>query len=596
MPDDATRRSNLTSSTTDDQTGKQSSHQTDDQTSNQSGHQTGSRLLGSLSVTAVLTALVLAIGVGLVAADWPGPQAIQSPVTIQIIDDTVKAPTPESTPVKVPVIDPAARQAAIAEISRRVFIKATLDIGEAFHIGLRKSEPNLNVVTLSNTATDTTRLPDNEQFVPEDTAAATDPAAETATLEPTIPVFPDSEGLLALLVRFPSRRDLSVAEAWRIHHERLLMAELSGARLCSTQGDGNTDSEITCGELVDLLTPSFDTPEHGAYERVPDQRTNGTHISAITYLTAAFELGLWRPVDLHPAAADSFRTVAANTRRRTASTNQQTTNTNQQTTNTRVGCDISALWIAAAVATEFPTFGSINFGVANIASDVANIAQGQYDIPSLGREVARRGCRAAAKLPPIRAPAPATLPFWSQPMTSNLTGLIDPAIHDTLVNWYNHDDERVGKFRACDFVPSTVDRSITQSVNNIKIHPCLFGSLEALIDAAAADRISLWGSGWRSSLRQVTLRISNCNLPPRRAANYHIELSLAPSDICNPPTAPPGRSRHEAGLAVDFSCGRGNDRVLNRSDRCYRWLQGNAHIFGFYNLPGEPWHWSIDGR
>ena len=47
---------------------------------------------------------------------------------------------------------------------------------------------------------------------------------------------------------------------------------------------------------------------------------------------------------------------------------------------------------------------------------------------------------------------------------------------------------------------------------------------------------------------------------------------------------------HERGLAIDF------DNCSYRSSACYLWLAGNASWYGFYNLPSEPWHWSINGN
>jgi LAS superfamily LD-carboxypeptidase LdcB len=67
-----------------------------------------------------------------------------------------------------------------------------------------------------------------------------------------------------------------------------------------------------------------------------------------------------------------------------------------------------------------------------------------------------------------------------------------------------------------------------------------------------------------------------------------------PSSECSPPTARPGRSLHERGLAVDFNC-RG-ELVDSRADPCFRWLDANAARFGLYNLPSEPWHWSVTGQ
>ena len=58
---------------------------------------------------------------------------------------------------------------------------------------------------------------------------------------------------------------------------------------------------------------------------------------------------------------------------------------------------------------------------------------------------------------------------------------------------------------------------------------------------------------------------------------------------CRPPTAKPGQSQHEIGLAIDFS-------NCSRSSACFGWLRGNASRFGYYNLPSESWHWSTSGR
>jgi LAS superfamily LD-carboxypeptidase LdcB len=62
------------------------------------------------------------------------------------------------------------------------------------------------------------------------------------------------------------------------------------------------------------------------------------------------------------------------------------------------------------------------------------------------------------------------------------------------------------------------------------------------------------------------------------------------ASACRPPTAKPGTSQHEVGLAIDFS------NCSSRSSACFQWLAGNAARFGFHNLPVEPWHWSTTGR
>jgi len=59
------------------------------------------------------------------------------------------------------------------------------------------------------------------------------------------------------------------------------------------------------------------------------------------------------------------------------------------------------------------------------------------------------------------------------------------------------------------------------------------------------------------------------------------------------PTAIPGRSLHELGLAIDISSG--GKSITSRKSKAFTWLAANAGKYGFVNLPSEPWHWSITG-
>lgn len=104
----------------------------------------------------------------------------------------------------------------------------------------------------------------------------------------------------------------------------------------------------------------------------------------------------------------------------------------------------------------------------------------------------------------------------------------------------------------------------------------------AMLNAAAADGVPLSGSGYRDPARQIELRRAHCG------SSYYAIYQMSPS-ACSPPTARPGTSQHEIGLAIDFS------NCSSRGTACYRWLAGNASRFGFYNLPSEAWHWSTTG-
>ena len=61
-----------------------------------------------------------------------------------------------------------------------------------------------------------------------------------------------------------------------------------------------------------------------------------------------------------------------------------------------------------------------------------------------------------------------------------------------------------------------------------------------------------------------------------------------------PPTARPGHSNHERGLAIDSI--NGGQFIRSHDDPAYQWLAAHAGSFGLMNLPSEPWHWSVDGR
>lgn len=125
------------------------------------------------------------------------------------------------------------------------------------------------------------------------------------------------------------------------------------------------------------------------------------------------------------------------------------------------------------------------------------------------------------------------------------------------------------------------------SVNGIQVSTQIADNLRAMLDAASADGINLSGGGFRDPSAQIALRRSNCG-----SSDYSVYS--APASSCSPPTARPGSSMHEQGLAVDFTYN--GSLISSRSNAGYGWLAGNASRFGFFNLPSEPWHWSVNGN
>ena len=65
-----------------------------------------------------------------------------------------------------------------------------------------------------------------------------------------------------------------------------------------------------------------------------------------------------------------------------------------------------------------------------------------------------------------------------------------------------------------------------------------------MLGAADAAGISLGGGGYRDPGRQIALREQNCG------SSYYAIYQM-PSSQCSPPTARPGSSQHELGLAIE---------------------------------------------
>jgi LAS superfamily LD-carboxypeptidase LdcB len=111
---------------------------------------------------------------------------------------------------------------------------------------------------------------------------------------------------------------------------------------------------------------------------------------------------------------------------------------------------------------------------------------------------------------------------------------------------------------------------------SITVDSSIASNVQSLLNAAP-DSIQLCGWGWRSSQRQQELWDEhNCD------------------SGCTVPTARPGSSLHERGLAIDFTSN--GQTIQSRSSAAYQWLDGNANGYGLYNLPSEPWHWSTNGN
>lgn len=127
-------------------------------------------------------------------------------------------------------------------------------------------------------------------------------------------------------------------------------------------------------------------------------------------------------------------------------------------------------------------------------------------------------------------------------------------------------------------------------VYGVRVNAAIADRFRALVDAAGADGLDLaeGSGGWRSPERQIELRRAHCG-----TSDYAVYQM--PASRCSPPTARPGTSEHERGLAIDFRCNGEPIGQQDRSNPCVVWLTANAARYGLHNLPSEAWHWSTSG-
>jgi LAS superfamily LD-carboxypeptidase LdcB len=111
-------------------------------------------------------------------------------------------------------------------------------------------------------------------------------------------------------------------------------------------------------------------------------------------------------------------------------------------------------------------------------------------------------------------------------------------------------------------------------VHGFRVSSLIAGNLNNLLNAAQKAGVwngrDAWATGtYRDYATQV--RLYDDWIHGRRSS----------------PAAKPGTSLHGWGLAIDFN---------NSNAALIRWLHANASRFGLYNLPGEPWHYSVNGH
>lgn len=105
-----------------------------------------------------------------------------------------------------------------------------------------------------------------------------------------------------------------------------------------------------------------------------------------------------------------------------------------------------------------------------------------------------------------------------------------------------------------------------------------------MFQSAKKDGLILGAGGYRTMDEQIACGKSNgCQGWPNWTS----------SKQCSTPTAPPGYSNHQMGLALDVTY-KGTCK-FSKGSEAFIWLNANAGKFGLKNFAPEPWHWSVNG-
>ncbi|HSX43006.1 MAG TPA: phage tail tip lysozyme [Candidatus Saccharimonadales bacterium] len=117
-------------------------------------------------------------------------------------------------------------------------------------------------------------------------------------------------------------------------------------------------------------------------------------------------------------------------------------------------------------------------------------------------------------------------------------------------------------------------------VDGVTVNAFVATNIDQMVKAAKGAHLNMTGSGFRTMESQIELRSKN------GCGTTHYDIYERPSSECRVPTARPGESNHQMGLAVDWDMVGG----------LFSWMSKNAATYGFKNFPAENWHWSVDGK
>ena len=149
------------------------------------------------------------------------------------------------------------------------------------------------------------------------------------------------------------------------------------------------------------------------------------------------------------------------------------------------------------------------------------------------------------------------------------------------------------------YIPADYKVQLTELSNGKKVDSRIYPELQEMFDDARAQGYSLFvREGYRTQEEQQQLMNEKIEAYENEGKSKSEAKKLAEQWV-----AIPGTSEHQLGIAVDINA----DTTKSSSDDVYKWLEENAHTYGFIKrypsnktditgVINEPWHYRYVGK
>ena len=149
------------------------------------------------------------------------------------------------------------------------------------------------------------------------------------------------------------------------------------------------------------------------------------------------------------------------------------------------------------------------------------------------------------------------------------------------------------------YIPDDYQVELTELSNGEKVDSRIYPELQEMFNDARAQGYGLFvREGYRTQEEQQQLMDEKIEVYENEGKSKSEAKKLAEQWV-----AIPGTSEHQLGIAVDINA----DTTKSSSDDVYKWLEENAHTYGFIKrypsnktditgVINEPWHYRYVGK